>query len=80
MTRIILALLMMGLGLLVIVLYNGTPHSSIGQSCSPIHFFNFYGSASVSCKDLSRGEIIGAIACFVLAVLTVVTARPGRRT
>jgi hypothetical protein len=66
------------LGILGIVVYNGTPHGGPTAVCSPISAFGQVTSVPFDCRYFSTGEIIFIVVCFILALISAVSMRPGR--
>jgi hypothetical protein len=75
---ILLAILFLALGILALVAYNGTPHGGPTTTCGPIHAFGQQLTVHTDCRYISAGEVGGAVAFFLLAVIAAVASRPGR--
>ncbi len=72
----ILAIIFLAIGVVTLVAYGGTPHGGPTTNCGPIDFFGHSYTVSADCRYVSAGEITIAIACFLLAVISVLLARP----
>jgi len=62
-------------GVLSLAAYNGTYHFSNGPNCGPIDVLGYNFNVDIDCLTFSRGELLIAIACFGLAVLTLIFGR-----
>ena len=75
----LLAILFLVLSIMAMVLYNGTPHGGPTAVCGPITFFGHTMTVGADCRYVSVGELLVAFSFFFLAVISALTALPGRR-
>lgn len=72
---IVFAIVFLALAIASLAAYGGTPHGAT-SICSPINAFGRTFTVHTDCRYISLGEIVLAVACFILAVLAVLSARP----
>ena len=74
----LLALMFLAAAVFSFVAYNGTPHNGTSPQCGPLDLFGQTFTVPFGCADFSKGEIILAIACLLMALLSAIAARPRR--
>lgn len=75
---IVLALLFLIGAILSLLVYSATPHGGPTTVCGPITFFQHSFTINADCRYVSVAELVIALLFFVLAVISVLTARPRR--
>lgn len=75
---IVLALVFLVIGIVTVVIYNGTPHGGPTTSCGPITAFNQTVTVNADCRYVSIGELAVAGLFIFLAILVALASRPHR--
>jgi hypothetical protein len=73
---IVLALLSLGIAIVAMVAYGGTPHGGPTTACGPIMVFGHLFTVTADCRYISIGELVVAGAFFFIAILAALSARP----
>lgn len=67
------------LAVLAAILYSGTPHGGPTTACGPITFFNHSFTVGADCRYVSIGELVAAFLFFLIAIMSLLAARPRGR-
>lgn len=73
---LVLGIILLAIAVVAAVAYGGTPHGGPTTTCGPITLFGNTFTINADCRYVSIGEIVVAIAFFLLAVLAALSARP----
>lgn len=77
---IIIAILLVGVAVVAMVAYGGTPHGGPTTVCGPITFFGHrIDSVSGDCRYVSIGELGVAAVFLFLGLMVALSFRPHRR-
>ena len=75
---ILVAIFFLGLAIVTLVAYGGTPHGGPTTTCGPINVFGQHFTIQTDCRYISAAEVAMAVTFFVLAAIAALSARPGR--
>jgi hypothetical protein len=75
---IVLAFVFLAAAVVAFVAYGGTPHGGPTTTCGPIQFFGHTYTINGDCRYVSAVEVTAAIAFLLIALITVMAARPRR--
>ena len=75
----ILAFVFLAIAIGGLVLYGGTPHGGPTSVCGPIDVLGHTYTVTTDCRYVSAAEVAVIVAFLLLAVVSVLVSRPGRR-
>lgn len=73
---ILVAVIFLAIGIVSLVVYNGTPHGGPTTSCGPVTAFNQTFTIQADCRYISVGELAIAGVFIFLAILIALANRP----